>query len=596
MPFQQPTTIVKALRYISKNEYVLPAIQREFVWDPEQICRLFDSIMRGYPFGSFLFWRVDRKSTRDYTFYQFVTNFHRRDAPHCAPLQLTGEDPVTAVLDGQQRLTALNIGLRGSHADKLPRMRWSSPGAFPKRRLYLDVRSEAGNDELDLKYSFSFLNEARAASENAAGKHHWFPVSEVMDMHEGGPDINDYLVKHELASKPEAFRLLFRLHRIVHTDLLINYFEEEEQNLDKVLNIFIRVNSGGTVLSYADLLLSVATAQWKQRDAREEIHGIVDEINRTGQGFRFPKDLVLKAALMLTDISEVQFKVTNFTADNMAMIETRWNEVTGALSRATRLLADVGFSDENLTANNVLLPVAYYFMARRLDDSFLTSKASAADREAIRLWVVRTLVKRGVWGSGLDTLLKTIRAAIRTAVDQGAKEFPTTAVEAAMRERGKALVFDDEELDALLETRYQDKSSFALLSLLYSGESLRNKVHIDHVFPRTLVSKAKLQKAGFGEVEAEELSRRVDQLPNLQLMEGTINQQKSSKLPNDWLREHFATDTDRGYYIARHELGELPEGATEFESFLEARRQRMKERLAKLLGVTKAAPLPDADT
>jgi uncharacterized protein with ParB-like and HNH nuclease domain len=60
MSFQTPITIRDALDRIHRHDYVLPAIQREFVWKPEQIARLFDSLMQGYPIGSFLFWSVER--------------------------------------------------------------------------------------------------------------------------------------------------------------------------------------------------------------------------------------------------------------------------------------------------------------------------------------------------------------------------------------------------------------------------------------------------------------------------------------------------------------------------------------------------------
>ncbi|PRQ09544.1 DUF262 domain-containing protein [Enhygromyxa salina] len=584
MPFQQPITIHRALQRIEKNEFVLPAIQREFVWETEQIGRLFDSLMRGYPFGSFLFWRVEKESTQEYAFYQFVTNYHKRDAPHCPPISLSGSDAVTAVLDGQQRLTALNIGLRGSHAEKLPRKRWSNPHAFPKKQLYLDILSESHDDELDMKYEFEFLTDKRAKAESAEARRHWFPVSKIRTM-DAGPDLHAYLVDHGLIGTKAPFKTLHRLHAVIHTDGLITYFEEEEQNLDKVLNIFIRVNSGGTILSYADLLLSVATAQWKERDAREEIHSLVDDLNKTGLGFRFPKDLVLKAALMLTDIPEVQFKVTNFTADNMAKIERRWDEIERALQIAASLLASFGFSDQNLTANNVILPVSYYVMARGLGESFLTGRSSSEDRERIRLWVVRTLVKRGVWGSGLDTLLKAIRGAMRRAIDGGATQFPTEAIEAAMRERGKHLRFDEEELDALLETRYQDRGTFALLSLLYPGADLRAELHIDHVFPRSLLRVARLKKAEVEEAHHGEISGLKDMLPNLQLMDGSLNVQKSDKLPKTWLASVHHTDTDQGYYLAKHDLGTLPADATEFLDFFSARRERMKEKLRAKLGV-----------
>ena len=87
---------------------------------------------------------------------------------------------------------------------------------------------------------------------------------------------------------------LNQFFNVVHQKGTISYYLEEDEELDKVLQIFIRINSGGTKLSYSDLLLSIATAQWKEKDAREVIHEFVDEINAIGDGFDFNKDFVLK--------------------------------------------------------------------------------------------------------------------------------------------------------------------------------------------------------------------------------------------------------------------------------------------------------------
>ena len=107
--YQSGLTIKDALGSVSKNLYVLPPIQREFVWKPEQICRLFDSVMQGYPFGTFLFWKVEPEKSAQFKFYGFVQNYHERDAAHCPELGSLPNRELTAVLDGQQRLTALNI-------------------------------------------------------------------------------------------------------------------------------------------------------------------------------------------------------------------------------------------------------------------------------------------------------------------------------------------------------------------------------------------------------------------------------------------------------------------------------------------------------
>ena len=141
--YQSGLTIKYALEAVSKNLYVLPAIQREFVWKPDQICRLFDSLMQGYPFGTFLFWKVEPEKSAQFKFYGFVQNYHERDAAHCPELGTLPNRELTAVLDGQQRLTALNIGLRGSMALKEPNKWRTNPNAFPKKLLHLDLLATA---------------------------------------------------------------------------------------------------------------------------------------------------------------------------------------------------------------------------------------------------------------------------------------------------------------------------------------------------------------------------------------------------------------------------------------------------------------------
>jgi hypothetical protein len=391
-----------------------------------------------------------------------------------------------------------------------------------------------------------------------------------------------YVREAGLVSNDVAFATLDRLHSVVHKDQLINFFEEEDQDLDKVLNIFIRVNSGGTVLSYADLLLSIATAQWKNRDARAEVYALVDEMNEFRYGFEFPKDLVLKAALVLADIQDVAFKVTNFNAENMAKIEAKWDTIARALKLATQLLADFGFSSKTLTANNVIIPIAYYLLISGAKDSYLTQNSLAADREAVRTWTVRTLVKAGIWGSGLDTLLRTLRDVLSR---DGRSAFPIEQLESAMVPLGKSMRFEQDELDALLESEYGHRSTFAILSLLYPGNDLRNEFHEDHVVPKALLKKKGLVAAGLDPEQVEAVLEQVNMLPNLQLLEGAYNQQKSAKLPSDWLKEQFPDSVSRNAYVARHDLGELPADVTAFPRFFEARRVRLAKRLRKLLGM-----------
>ena len=59
MAYETPLTIANVIEDISRNRYILPSIQREYVWDTTQIETLFDSLMRGYPIGALVLCQVN---------------------------------------------------------------------------------------------------------------------------------------------------------------------------------------------------------------------------------------------------------------------------------------------------------------------------------------------------------------------------------------------------------------------------------------------------------------------------------------------------------------------------------------------------------
>lgn len=576
MSYQTPVTIKDVLEGIRNQDYVLPAIQREFVWKTDQVCGLFDSLMQGYPIGSFLFWKVPEEKSQDFTFYGFIKDFHQRKARHCPVLDVPKRS-VVAILDGQQRLTSFNIALRGSHAEKLPRKRWDNDSAFPKRFLYLNLCSLAEENELGFKYDFRFLAPSRA--ESPADGEHWFKVPDVYAF-SSGKEVHKYLAQVGLGNHDHAYDFLYDLYAVVHEKTVVPYYEEKADDLDKVLKIFIRVNSGGTPLSYSDLLLSIATAQWRETDARSVIHRLVDDLNDTRTGFRFSKDLVLKAGLLLSDISSIAFRVTNFNTRNMATLEESWSAIERALRIAAKLMGDFGFSQQNLAADSVLLPLAYYLFKRGVGDGYMTAVAHREDRDRIRGWVCRSLVKTGVWGSGLDTLLLSLRGVLMDNHETG---FPVELLEQAMAKRGKPLTFTAEEIEDLLDSEYGDKRTFSLLSLLYPFSDLRNLFHIDHVFPRSRFTRGRLRSAGVAEDELDDFQEKMNRLGNLQLLDGPQNEAKRATLPAEWLAATYPDEAAQRDYCSRHDLGDIPENILAFEEFYETRRRRMSTKLRRLL-------------
>lgn len=572
-------TIKTLLENISQHVYVLPAIQREFVWSAEQICCLFDSLMQGYPFGTMLFWNVNRENSHRFKFFDFVRTYHERDTPHCPPMPIRHDTALVAVLDGQQRMTALNIGLRGTYAEKVKWKWWSSPDAFPIKVLHLNLLAD-GTRETDEMYEFEFREETLP---NFEAEKLWFPVREILGFSDPS-DLADWYEKYEGLTREQrrqANRSLFTLFRVVHTDQLISYHEETDQDIERVLSIFIRINSGGTKLSYSDLLLSIAVAQWQSLDAREEIHKLVDEMNAVGSRFNFSKDLVLKAGLMLANIGNVGFKVENFTHENMVVLEEKWRGIRRALVLAAHLLSSFGFNGQVLRADSAILPIAYYLHFRQFGEGFLTANQYLDDRQAIRLWLVRTLLKQsGIWGSGLDTFLGQLREVIKS---NGANGFPVDAIRTAMSKSGKSLTFESEELEEILDAEYGQPLTFAALSLLSPHLNFAHHFHVDHVYPKSLLTKKALNSLGFTDAETNPMLEMSNRLPNLQLLEGAANVEKQAQFPEKWTREHF-TDAERPAYIERNLLGKLPNTAHEFVDFYKTRRDALKVKLKELLG------------
>ncbi|WFP16588.1 DUF262 domain-containing protein [Citricoccus muralis] len=586
MSFQTPRSIEEMLTAIHKREYLMPAIQREFVWGADQITKLVDSLMRGYPVGSFLLWDVKPETAQSYTFYEFLTNYHERDNPYADKATVPAGSGTTAVLDGQQRLTSLNIALYGSFAEKKKYAWWNSADAFPVKRLYLNLVDEPDDEELGTKYDLRFLTDREASpADGEADK--WFRVGAVLDLASAGPAIMRELEQRGIAGSADAFQRLYDLYEAVRVLKPMNYFLVTDQDADKVLEIFVRVNSGGTTLSYSDLLLSMATNQWQELDAREEVRSLVSEINsNAGRQFSFSKDVVLKTALTIADV-DVRFKVTNFTQGNMAKVEAAWPQIKGALLRAATLLQQFGYNERNLTANSVIVPVAHYLHLRGAGDSYLDSTADAADRLALQRWVTRSLVKRGIWGSGLDTLLTRIRDVLRTNSTNG---FPVAAVEEAMAAVGKSLAFDNAEIDELLNLKYAGQRTFSVLSVLYPGLDLSKKFHEDHIFPKSRFTKKKLLDAGIPLDSIDDYLAAVNLLPNLQLLAGTANIEKQDGLPAQWIDTAFPSEDKRATYLTENDLDGLPLDLADFTSFFEERKQRIRTRLLAALGTTPGAP------
>jgi hypothetical protein len=580
--YQTAISIADAVGRISRRELVLPAIQREFVWSPEQIQNLWDSLLRDYPIGSFLFWKVPEAVQPEVRLYDFVTDFDVR-SPHNLEIRPLIGTPIVAVLDGQQRLSAINLGLRGSYRSKMPRKRWDNPDAFPIKRLYLRLDEEVQNPgDDDAEYDFRFLDDAEAATRGEAGEL-WFPLNRALGMNPAGIEYVKWLQEHERADDEKCLERLHGLVTVVNQTPTISHYEEHSDSLDHVLNIFIRVNSGGTQLAFSDLLLSLAIAEWATRDARKAINELQDDMNRVGSGFEFGRDRILKAALVLSDFENIKFRADNFRSRNMREIEERWDEIRGALLLAVQLVDRLGFDQTTLRAGNAVIPLAYYLSRRTHNESYLTADAYLEDRRTIQGWLASSFIRAGYWTGAVDPILLEVREAVKSS--SGA--FPIDEIEARVRRRtGKTSLFDADEIDELLDVTYGDWRSRVILTLMFPAGGWGSTGSIDHLHPQSAFTRSAMESRGLSAEARAEQQQRSQMLPNLQLTHLLPNQEKGKKPLDDWLAAFGPVE--RASRENEYLLSGLPTAIDSFEEMFEARRERLRERLLSVLGVPSA--------
>jgi uncharacterized protein with ParB-like and HNH nuclease domain len=556
------------LDYINRTTF-LPAIQREYVWDLEGIEKLFDSIMGDYPIGSFLFWKIREENKNLWTAYKFFSDFDKEN-PHNEEANVAGiNQDIYLVLDGQQRLTSLYLGLKGSY--RFFYYKWKHT------RLYLNLfkKPERSDNPEELTYEFVFRESATSNPKNP-NPQYWYLVGDILNFNSATlarKDIRDRLAGYDQLLIDNAVELVENLHSKLFTERLINFFEERSDDYDKVVEVFIRANTGGKKLEYSDILLSTATAKWKNLNARDEIHDFTDDINAIGAGYNLGKDFVLKGALYLTPGLPIQYKVKNFTKPNLEKIEDNWELIKTNIHTTISLISRFGFSDRNLISTLALLPIALY-LSRLGKKNFVesTQQADVLNQLSIEKWLAIVLLKNA-FGSSSDTTLKNLQDVLNEQTDL--LVFPYEAINKRLNiEPG----FSETEIDNLLATQYGAKYSYLILSLLYPGRDWKDSTyHEDHIFPKSEFTARSLNAKGYSADVIASYQKHFNTIANLQLLTNKENMEKNAAAFDGWL------NTRDAQFKERHSIPLLPDyGLDHFVEFINARRKNIKEKLKSI--------------
>lgn len=595
--YEKAITIETAIKNIAERRYLLPSIQRKFTWDMDQVCRLFDSLMQHYPVNSLMLWKVDSAEIREgFRFYEFLTKYIERFGENNPDFDTKGHGEFYAVIDGQQRLTSLYVGLKGTYAVKKPRIWWPKaydPRALPPRKLYLNLAAPLDPERSDdqLFYDFQFLTEDDIAPK-PNDENLWFEVGQILRFPsvETDDEIDDrvfgYLDEIGQASNQFARKTLRRLYYAIRREEVLNYFVEESQDIGRVLDIFIRTNEGGTPLRPSDLLMSIMSASWE--DARDRVDELVNFI-RTELGFSIDRDLVMKATVMLTD-ADVQLQARNFDASNVARIRQLWNEIHQALIESFSLIASFGLNDASLRAKNAVLPIAYYLFHKGRDETTGTHGLASQintptvhhdERFKLRKWLLMSLL-RGVFGRAADSLLRTLRRTLREHMNDP-DGFPLAVIIDNSRGTPRDLTFDDVFVDRLLATQAGDPNCYSILALLQPDVDIQQHLHIDHLHPAHGFSKDQLDTHDFFADDTElrefyENREHWNSIGNLWLLTESENTSKGATPLKDWLEPRLGRTTLDPLIPTNASLD-----FDQFQDFFKKRRALLKAKLESLV-------------
>ena len=575
-------SIKKVLEKIEKKEILLPSIQRTFVWDVNKIQNFFDSIFSNYPIGLFLFWKINANARKKYNFYEFSKDV-KKDYSH-KKAKPTGRSTVS-ILDGQQRLTSLYCAFYGSHGYKIL-YKHDLERNYRSRKLYVNlfyVRRYDDEKSNQGEYEFKFKDPTTVTIDR---KNLWFPMQELVDWSATGRQNAKRFIadatKDCKDTDPVSIKIKKNKDKYIHTlcyfyDVftkknVINADQVETPNIDTILDLFIRVNSGGLVLSRSDLLFSTITSKWP--DVKEKVEKLKDTIFDQWK-FNFSKDMIMRTCLMLTEC-KILFSVDKgFSKANLEKIKESWNDIAKAIFNGTIILKEWSISEKHLKSKNSIIPIFYYF--------FKGGKSDSNSKQNLKKYFLITNIKNHFSSHG-DTMLSKIRNAMRD--EKTKKLYDKNFNLEKIKKRNESYFtgttgeksFDvfEENIEKWLTDIQYPKTFFALY-LLYDKMNFSDKeFHQDHIFPKSTFTKNKNNR--------DNIWSKANSLPNIMFLTGSINKEKSNMPFQDWLRSNYKNKNEKNRFINDNYIPknlDLSFSEKNFEDFWKARKELMAKELKK---------------
>lgn len=572
----------------STDDFLLPAIQRDVVWEDKDIVKLYDSIFRNYPFGNILILKLNGEKDKNITtFYKLnKSNTNQRVLFAGESHELIGDETKYCIIDGQQRLSALYRGRFLNYTNKknkIMQLYFNALDGYIKNSSldafkYGEENSYLFEDKcfwLPLKECFSLSltctnNDIDLKITNALNK-----IQSTLTV----PDKNgtqkmskkNYLRFEDFktlvnTNKKIIYKNLKTLLKKFKTEKLLNYnlisFNDytDEQKQERILEIFTRLNKGGKRLAPADLLYSqIATYSTEKLDVRDRFGKYIKKLNESSTdkiNFKLQTFIRFLWLLFGESMSFNSFYVSKAIKDHCTA--EKFDKAFQALTKAKEIYVDTYFKFTDNTAYNMFLPIAYYFYHSNYD------KFNSVEQEEIRYEISKyfqvATISRFVSSEHSDSALTYIKKAFNKFETSNPIDIFTDGkfnfkllqdeVNNQLPDRTKRFEVDDKDVENILNYDYnKNRQEITQLLYLLNKDLVKSRTKIecddvDHMHPKKLADENKYKTAlsnanSFNQDDFEFFKQNYNSLPNLQLLSDKENRtEKNDEVLNKWLLKY----------------------------------------------------------
>lgn len=545
--------ISDVINEIDEGKWVLPVIQRPLVWTEEKMELLFDTVLKGDSFSGVIAIKEEKGKKPLFNYRVFSKNGNIIESQEISELRQTQ----FFVIDGQQRLQTFYIGLTGSFNDK---------------KLYFDLYSNYLEE-----YEFKFEKEEGQLSKYSKednrllSKRFWYPVKELLNQLKDTNDeeqvadeiiemnsISEDLEKEHIRKNIKSFyKHIISSESLGVSIVNVNKSRPEQENRQRIVELFRRLNDGGTKLSSFDLVASILKGfDWKME---EFLRGILSSYQDIGLN----QDNLIKLIFLLQDnhkkeMADIEAQDAEFAIKNK-------ERILAVLCAVRKFLQNSNLYEYYKDSGRSFIPLfflAYHLFyqdktVEKIKSYFDNYDTGNEDFLLIKKWFYHSLIN-GVFrsrGAGWVSYKTGVRKLLEEIKKHKGKYFPVEELFEVYIQHPISFRRDYgiDDLNVL--------DSTFVYYLIYDCKTINRINDIDHIMPKSI-----LKNYGYS-------WEKINSIANYQLLDYSTNRgNKNDTSFKKWVSDDNNVK-DKNQYLNMHLIptDESLWGEDNFESFIEER-------------------------